>query len=80
MKRYYFDLRDEDGIAVDDEGIELPDMDAVQKEAAVTIAAVARDVSTRPIVDSEAAVEVRDDTGAVMAIRLTIAIEIMRSN
>ena len=79
MKRYYFD-RDEDGIAVNDEGIELPDLEAVQKEAAVTIAAVARDVSTRPIVDSETAVEVRDDIGAVMAIRLTIAIEIVRSN
>lgn len=33
MARYYFDLRDGDEVAVDDEGFELPDLKAVQREA-----------------------------------------------
>jgi uncharacterized protein DUF6894 len=34
MARYYFDLRDGDQLAVDEEGMELPIMQAVQVEAA----------------------------------------------
>lgn len=33
MNRYYFDLRDRDGLVVDDEGVQLYGMEAVQKEA-----------------------------------------------
>ena len=80
MGRYYFDLRDVDRIVVDDEGIELPDMEAVQKEASRSIADAAREVSLRPILDSETAVGVRDDDGAVMVSRLTVAIEMAKTN
>jgi hypothetical protein len=36
--RYYFDLRDGEEVAVDDEGVELPSLQAVQEEAALSLA------------------------------------------
>ena len=35
MKRYYFDVRDRDGFAPDEVGLELPDIEAAQEEAAM---------------------------------------------
>lgn len=34
MPRYYFDLRDDTGVALDEEGLELASWRAVQAEAA----------------------------------------------
>jgi hypothetical protein len=34
MPRYYFDLREDGELAVDEEGVELPTLQAVQIEAA----------------------------------------------
>jgi hypothetical protein len=36
MQRY-FDLRDDDGLTIDDEGIELPDLRAVRYEASRSV-------------------------------------------
>jgi hypothetical protein len=38
MTRYYFDLRDRDGFILDDEGFDLPDIEAVQREAVLSLA------------------------------------------
>ena len=43
MRRYYFDLRDDRGLLVDDEGLECRDRQAVQAEAARALADMARD-------------------------------------
>lgn len=43
MTRYYFDLRDDNGIALDEEGLELSSPRAVQAEAAKSVADLARD-------------------------------------
>ena len=43
MARYYFDMREGDQIAPDEEGMELRTMEAVQEEAARTLADMARD-------------------------------------
>lgn len=43
MPRYYFDLRDETGVALDEEGLELASSRAVQAEAAKSVADMARD-------------------------------------
>jgi hypothetical protein len=45
MPRYYFDLREGDRLAVDEEGIELPDPQAVQLEAARSLADVAKNTA-----------------------------------
>jgi hypothetical protein len=42
MTRFYFDIHDGDECAADDEGMELPDIQAVQEEAAQSLADVAR--------------------------------------
>ena len=79
MRRYYFDLRDGDELTVDEEGLELPDLDAVQQEAARSL----RDMTREELYDSignpaQISVEVREDAGAVM--RAWIAFEIQRTN
>ena len=42
MPRYYFDMRDADGVVPDEEGMELGTMKAVQQEAAQAVAYMAR--------------------------------------
>ncbi|WP_309142534.1 DUF6894 family protein [Bradyrhizobium sp. sGM-13] len=43
MRRYYFDLRDGDDLAPDEEGLDLPNIERVQEEAARSLADMARD-------------------------------------
>ena len=47
LKRYYFDLRDGNGLAPDEEGVELPDIESVQEEAALSLADMARKPAER---------------------------------
>ena len=68
MSRYYFDMRQGDEIASDEEGLELPTIESVQEEAARSLADMARDAvqtdrhgTRRPM-----AIEVRDDSGPVL--------------
>jgi len=42
MGRYYSDLRDSEGLAVDEEGLELQDVQAAQEEAALSLVDAAR--------------------------------------
>lgn len=41
--RYFFDIRDGDNVAIDEEGKELPDLGAAQEEAARSLADLTRD-------------------------------------
>ena len=69
MKRYFFDLRDGDVISPDEEGMESPDIEAVQEEAARSLADVAKDAVRsrgRHVFGHWMAIEVRDDTGPVL--------------
>lgn len=69
MTRYYFDLRDEDGCLADDEGFELPNLEAVQREAVLSLADQARDVAEKAIGSfADLTIEVRDDVGPVMTV------------
>ena len=73
MKRYYFDLRDGDDLAIDEEGTKLPDMTAVQEEAALSLAGMARDARGTGETSSgdRWAIEVRDETGPVLQVKFT---------
>ena len=75
MHRYYFDLSDQNGRFVDDEGMDFNDMDAVEREAAQAMADAARHSFQRPIKPAEIVIEVRDDAGPVMRVRLALEIE-----
>jgi hypothetical protein len=78
--RYYFDLRDWDGLIVDDEGVKLRTLDAVQKEATDSMTDALRECLRWPIRPGQISVEVRDNEGQVMCVRFSIEIEIGRKN
>lgn len=73
MPRYYFDLREGDELAIDDEGLELSTIEAVQAEAARSLADMARDAvrKDRDCAGHHMAIEVRDDNGPVLQVRFT---------
>ncbi|WP_371817848.1 hypothetical protein [Bradyrhizobium sp. CCBAU 53421] len=48
MERYYFDLRDGCGLAIDEEGLEMPNLAAVQEEAVRALARFDSRFRSRP--------------------------------
>jgi hypothetical protein len=48
MRRYYFDVRDGDQVAIDEEGYELASIASVLNEAARALAEMARDAVRSP--------------------------------
>ena len=44
MPRYYFDLIDQRGLTPDEEGTELPDLNAAEEEAARALADMTKDI------------------------------------
>jgi hypothetical protein len=76
--RYFFDLRDADGLFSDEVGVELPTLGAAQEEAALSLAGMARDAARK--VDTNGtramAIEVRDESGLLLEI--TFRIEVKR--
>jgi hypothetical protein len=78
MPRYYFDIRDADDLAVDEEGIVLPDLQAVQVEAARSLVDMARHAvwtKAETILGHRMAVQVRDENGPVLEARFTFELE-----
>ncbi|MGY3696085.1 hypothetical protein ACVIGA_006165 [Bradyrhizobium sp. USDA 3240] len=77
MPRYFFDLRDGDELVPDEEGLELKSIQSAQLEAARSLADMARDelYDAQPKNTRNMAIEVRDETGPVMDIRLTFKVE-----
>ena len=69
MPRYFFDIREGNYLAVDEEGVELPDAQAAEAEAARSLADMARDhllARTSHVL----VIEVRDDNGPIARARL----------
>ncbi|MGN8545352.1 hypothetical protein [Bradyrhizobium sp. CCBAU 53421] len=66
MKRYFFDIREGDELAVDEEGILLPDIEAAEIEAAKSLADVVRDRAGANT-SRQVTIEVRDESGAAVA-------------
>lgn len=82
MPRYYFDLIEGDVLAVDQEGLELSSLRAVQAEAAKSLADMARDaVHGFPprFGQRKMAIEVRDETGPLMQVKFTFEVERLRA-
>lgn len=75
--RYYFDLRDGNELARDEEGLELPSVKRVKQEAAKTLADMVRDAVLRDMTNGLArqlAIEVRSDYGPVLQARFSLEI------
>ena len=79
MPRYYFDLCDDSGFYSDDEGVELPGIDAARKEAAHSLADMLRDAvrdgTGRAV--HQMSVEVRNDVGPVIRVKSGFEIEVL---
>lgn len=74
MPRYFFDITDAGKFAKDDEGLELPGMQAMQVEAARSLADMARHAiwaNAETIQDHRMSVEVRDEHGPVLHAKFT---------
>lgn len=71
MPRYYFDFYDDTGVTIDDDGHELPGLDAARSEARRTIGEAARDLTAKGQ-DGLIKVEVRDKGRALVRVALTI--------
>ena len=76
MGRYYFDLRDSEGFAVDEEGLELQDIQAAGEEAALSLADAARDGRHRSDGSlNQLTVEVRTDAGPFMRVSFSFSFD-----
>lgn len=82
MARYYFDLRDGEDFAPDEEGIELATIERVQEEAARSLADFVRDAARHEEQTGNVrhtAIEVRDDHGPVMQLAFTFDLKRLRN-
>jgi hypothetical protein len=73
MPRYYFDICDGDEIAPDEEGLELPTIEAAWAEAARSLADLAQDaipIRANQGPRHQMTIEVRDDDGPVLAVKV----------
>jgi hypothetical protein len=77
MVRYFFDVRDNDSFYPDDEGLELPSIDAVKAQTSRTMGEIAKDVLPGSKVRI-LTIEVRDDLGPVLRVTLRFEIEHIR--
>ena len=77
MPRYYFDVREGADVTSDDEGLELSGIEAAWVEAAHSLADILRDAvrTRRQGADHRIAIEVRDGTGPVLAVKVTFEAE-----
>jgi uncharacterized protein DUF6894 len=78
MPRYYFDLCDNGELAIDEEGMELPTLKAVQIEAARSLVDIAKHAiwtKAETVLGHRMAIEVRDDNGPVLKAKFTFELE-----
>ena len=69
MPLYFFDTRDNDTFIEDDIGVELPDIEGVKTQAALSLTELARDVLPGSM-RRDLAVEVRDERQPVLKAKL----------
>lgn len=82
MARYYFDIREADTLMPDEEGMEFPSLESVQREAVHTLGDLAKSM-TFEIGEpgpQKAAIEVRDDNGPVLKIDFSVSWNVFRKN
>jgi hypothetical protein len=70
MPRYYFDIRDNDGVVPDEDGTELEDITQAQIEAAASLADVSKEFATKDFqpMGHSLSIEVRDSNGPLFAV------------
>ena len=75
MPRYYFDVREGPRFNPDDDGMEFPDLDTAEREAAEGAASIGRDLLPKGSARS-VTIEVRDEDGQrVATVTVTMQVE-----
>ena len=74
MARYYFDIMDDEGVFLDDVGMELADMDTAIKEARRTLADMVRDALRSQSPDS-VSISIRDGAEGPVVLSVTLKTE-----
>jgi Domain of unknown function (DUF6894) len=77
MKRYFFDLRDGEVLAVDHEGSQFRSFEAAQEEAVATLAEMAKRAVPAVLKNGghRLTIEVRDESGLIMKVLFTFELD-----
>jgi hypothetical protein len=67
MPLYFLDVYNRTGCSRDEEGMELPDLDAARAQAVDGIRSILQDEVGHGAIDFEGRVEVRDENGTILA-------------
>ena len=76
MARYFFDFKTDGAFANDEEGMELPDVEAAHNEAVDSLGELI--VVTEGAIDQHFAIEVRDELGPVLKLTAVVGSTILR--
>lgn len=68
MKRYYFDVREDNHLLFDDVGIELPDIETAHREGFRGLTAMASEMTFALASKRRVVMEVRDENGLVLSL------------
>lgn len=79
MTRYFFDFRSGDVISLDEEGQNLPDVEAAHGEAVAAISDVISDFVLQGHIGQAMAIEVRDDLGPVLEVTAVFGSKLLRT-
>ena len=79
MPLYFFDTRHGDKLSQDDLGINLPSLEAVQLEAAMSLTELVRGLVAGSL-RRELVIEVRDALGPVLTARMRFEAVVLRPN
>jgi hypothetical protein len=74
MARYYFDVRDNDDLYQDDEGVDVSGAEVIKKQAALSLLEIAMEHAERRL-RSDLSIEVRDEASRPV-IRVVLSFEI----
>ena len=72
MARYFFHIRDEDRLVRDEEGMELPNLDAARKEAVVSAHSIVAEAIGGDEPLDHVAIEIWDETQLLDVVQLAV--------
>lgn len=78
MTQYFFDFRSSGVVSTDDEGQELPDVEAAHKEAVEALADALQDILLEGEIDQRIIIDVRDDLGPVLQVTAVLGSRLLR--
>ena len=78
MTQYFFDFRSGGVVSTDDEGQELPDVEAAHNAAIEALADALQDIVLQGQVDQRVVIDVRDDLGPVLEVTAIFGSKILR--